>query len=47
MKKFLSILLAVMLLLSVPTLARKKLSRWQGVLLLCIYAAFCLFQFFV
>lgn len=41
------LMLAVMLLLTVPALATKKLSRWQGILLLCIYAAFCLFQFFV
>ena len=41
------LMLIVMLLLCVPALARKKLDRWQGVLLLCIYAAFCLFQFFV
>ena len=40
------LMLIVMLLLCVPALARKKLDRWQGVLLLCIYAAFCLFQFF-
>ncbi|MCI7638780.1 MAG: calcium/sodium antiporter [Clostridiales bacterium] len=41
------IMLGVMLLLTVPALTRKKLDRWQGILLLCIYAAFCLFQFFV
>ena len=41
------LMLIVMLLLCVPALARKKLDRWQGVLLLCIYAAFCIFQFFV
>ena len=41
------LMLIVMLLLCVPALARKKLDRWQGVLLLCIYAAFCLFQFLV
>ena len=41
------VMLGVMLLLTVPALTRKKLERWQGVLLLCIYAAFCLFQFFV
>ena len=41
------LMLIVMLLLCVPALTRKKLDRWQGVLLLCIYAAFCLFQFFV
>ncbi len=36
---------AVMLLLTVPALLKGKLSRWQGVLLLCIYAAFCTIQF--
>ena len=41
------VMLGVMLLLTVPALPRKKLERWQGVLLLCVYAAFCLFQFFV
>lgn len=41
------VMLGVMLLLTVPALTRKKLERWQGVTLLCIYAAFCLFQFFV
>lgn len=41
------LMLAVMLLLTVPALARKKLERWQGVTLLCIYTAFCLLQFFV
>ena len=41
------VMLAVMLLLTIPALTRKKLERWQGVLLLCIYAAFCLLQFFV
>lgn len=41
------VMLAVMLLLTVPALVRKKLERWQGILLLSIYCAFCLFQFFV
>ena len=41
------LMLIVMLLLCVPALTRKKLDRWQGVTLLCIYAAFCMFQFFV
>ena len=39
------LMIAVMLLLTVPALTRKKLSRWQGILLLCIYAAFCILQF--
>ena len=37
--------MGVMLLLTVPALVSKKLGRWQGFLLLCIYAAFCVFQF--
>ena len=37
---------AVMLLLTMPALLKGgRLSRWQGVLLLCIYAAFCAVQF--
>ena len=36
---------AVMLLLTVPALARGRLARWQGVTLLCVYAAFCTAQF--
>lgn len=41
------LMITVMLLLTVPALVRKKLSRWQGITLLCIYAAFCLFQFVI
>lgn len=41
------VMLGVMLLLTVPALIRGKLSRWQGVLLLCIYACFCAFQFMI
>lgn len=41
------LMIVVMLLLTVPALIKKKLSRWQGITLLCIYAAFCLFQFVV
>ena len=41
------LMLLVMILLTVPALAKKRLSRWQGITLLCIYAAFCAFQFFV
>ena len=36
---------AVMLLLTVPALLKGKLSRPQGIALLCIYAAFCVVQF--
>ena len=39
------IMLAVMLLLTMPALATKKLHRWQGVVLLCLYAEFCICQF--
>ena len=38
-------LLLVMVLLTIPALVRGKLSRVQGVALLCIYAAFCAVQF--
>ena len=41
------VMLGVMLLLTVPALIRGKLSRWQGALLLCIYACFCAFQFMI
>lgn len=37
--------LAVMVILTIPTLIRGKLSRFQGILLLAIYAAFCVYQF--
>lgn len=39
------VMFAVMLLLTVPALIRQKLSRAQGIILLCIYAAFCAIQF--
>ena len=39
------VMFAVMLIMTVPTLIRGKLSRWQGFLLLAIYAGFCVFQF--
>ena len=39
------VMFAVMLLLTVPALLRGKLARWQGVVLLGIYAAFCVVQF--
>ena len=41
------LMLVVMLLLTVPALLKKKLGRWQGITLLCIYAAFCVSQFFL
>ena len=39
------VMLGVMSLMIFPTLASKKLARWQGIALLCIYAAFCVCQF--
>ena len=41
----LPVMLGVMLILTVPALVRQKLSRAQGIILLCIYAAFCTLQF--
>ena len=41
----LPVMLAVMVIMCVPALLRGKLSRAQGVLLLCIYATFCAIQF--
>ncbi len=39
------VMLAVMAIMTVPALKRGKLSRAQGIILLCIYAAFCAIQF--
>ena len=39
------VMLLVMSLMIFPALATKKLGRWQGILLLGIYAAFCVCQF--
>lgn len=41
------LMLVVMLILTVPTLIRGKLARWQGILLLSLYTAFCVFQFVI
>lgn len=41
----LPVMFAVMLLLTVPPLTRGKLTRMQGVILLTIYAVFCVIQF--
>ncbi len=41
----LPVMLAVMLILTVPALVKGKLHRAQGILLLAIYAAFCAVQF--
>ncbi len=39
------VMLGVMALMIFPTLATKKLARWQGIALLGIYIAFCVCQF--
>ncbi len=39
------VMLLVMSLMIFPALLKKKLSRWQGILLLGIYVAFCICQF--
>lgn len=41
----LPVMLAVMAILTLPTLIKQKLSRWQGIALLAIYAAFCVVSF--
>ncbi len=41
----LPVMLLVMVLMTVPALVRGRLSRTQGVALLCVYAAFCAVQF--
>lgn len=41
------VVLLAMAILTLPALIRKKLSRVQGVTLLTLYAAFCVFQFLV
>ena len=41
----LPVMLAVMAILCLPPLRRGKMARWQGVLLLCAYAAFTAYQF--
>ena len=38
------LMVAVMALMTLPTLKKGKLARWQGVSLLCIYAAFVTLQ---
>jgi cation:H+ antiporter len=41
----LPVMFAVMALMTLPALFKGKLMRWQGISLLCIYAAFMLMQF--
>ena len=38
-------MLGVMILMILPALMKKKLSRWQGIVLLGLYIAFCVCQF--
>ena len=39
------LMLFVMAFLTLPALAKKKLSRYQGIVLLILYSAFCILQF--
>ena len=39
------VMLFVMAFMTLPALKRGKLTRMQGIILLCVYAAFCVFQF--
>ncbi len=41
----LPLMVGAMAILCLPALLRNRLSRWQGVLLLLLYAGFCTFQF--
>ena len=41
------VMLFVMLFMTLPALKRGKLTRPQGIILLCVYAAFCAFQFYM
>ena len=41
------IMFAVMLILTVPTMIKQKLSRWQGIALLGIYVGFLALQFII
>ena len=43
----LPVMLAVMAILCLPALIKGQLKRWQGILLLAIYAAFTVYQFVV
>ena len=43
----LPLMVCVMALLTLPALKKGKLGRWQGIVLLAVYAAFCVFQFAV
>ena len=40
------LMFVVMAFMTLPAVFRNKLQRWQGVTLLCVYAAYVGFQFF-
>lgn len=41
------LMFAVMAIMTIPTIIRGKLSRWQGITLLALYAAYCVLQFVI
>ncbi len=41
------LMFVVMALMTLPALFKGKLSRWQGILLLSLYAAYCVLQFVI
>ena len=41
------IMLGVMLILTIPTLIKQKLSRWQGILLLAVYISYTVLLFII
>ncbi|MBO5716413.1 MAG: calcium/sodium antiporter [Clostridia bacterium] len=41
------VMLFVMAFLTIPALARGKLSRWQGITLIAVYVTFCAVQFMI
>jgi len=43
----LPLMLVVMLIMIIPVLSKSKIFRWQGILLLCMYACFIGYQFIV
>lgn len=41
------VMLGVMCILCIPALCSGKLKRWQGIVLMAVYAGFCTFQFVI
>lgn len=41
------LMFAVMAIMTIPTIIKGKLSRWQGITLLALYAAYCVLQFVI